>query len=61
MKDGYPYQSVGDSQRDFQELLAPFRQLSHERNAVRSIVERLYEALEGVQDTRSPRPNLRAV
>jgi predicted metal-dependent hydrolase len=61
MKDGYPYQSIGASQRDFQELLASFRQLSHERNAVRSIVERLYEALEGVQDTWSPRPHFRAV
>jgi transposase len=61
MKDGYPYRSVGASQRDYQELLASFRQLSDERNALRSIVERLHEALIGFQDTPSPRPHLRAV
>jgi len=61
MKDRYPYQSVGPSQRDYQELLESFRQLSDERNALRSIVERLYEAREGVQDARSPRSHLRAV
>jgi hypothetical protein len=61
MKDWYPYESVGQSQRDCQELLASFRQLSDERNALRSIVERLHEALEGFQDTRSPRSHLRAV
>ena len=61
MKDRYPYQSVDPSQRDYQELLASFRQLSDERNALRSIVERLHEALEGVQNTRSPRSHLRAV
>jgi hypothetical protein len=61
MKDRYSYQSVGPSQRDYQELLVSFRQLSDERNALRSIVERLPEALEGVQDTRSPRSHLRAV
>ena len=61
MKDRYPYQSVGPSQRDYQELLASFRQMSDERNALRSIVERLHEALEGVQDTRMPRSHLRAV
>jgi hypothetical protein len=61
MKDRYPYQSVGSSQRDYQELLASFRQLSDERNALRSIVERLHEALESVQDTGSLRSHLRAV
>jgi hypothetical protein len=61
MKDRYPSPSVGPSQRDYQELLASFRQLSDERNALRSIVEQLHEALEGVQDTRSPRSHLRAV
>ena len=58
MKDRYPYQSVGPSQRDYQELLASFRQLSDERNALRSIVERLHEALESVPDTGSPRSHL---
>jgi hypothetical protein len=61
MRDRYPYQSVGPSQRDYQELLASFRELSDERNALRSIVEQLHEALEGVRDTRSPRSQLRAV
>ena len=60
MKDRYPSPSVGPSQRDYQELLASFRQLSDERNALRSIVEQLHEALE-VQDTRPPRSHLRAV
>jgi hypothetical protein len=61
MKDRYPCPSVGPSQRDYQELLASFRQLSDERNALRSIVERLHEAREGVQDIRSPRSHLCAV
>jgi hypothetical protein len=61
MKDRYPYQSVGPSQRDYQELLASFRQLSDERNALWSIVERLHEAREGVHDARLPRSHLRAV
>jgi hypothetical protein len=61
MKDGYPNQSVGTSQRDYQELLASFRQVSDERNALRSIVERLHEAFEGVQGTRSPRSHLRVL
>jgi transposase len=61
MKDRDPYQSVGPSQRDYQELLASFRQLSDERNALRSVVEGLHEALEDVQDTRLSRTHLRAV
>jgi hypothetical protein len=48
MKDGYPYQLTCDtSQRDFQDLLASFRQVTEERNALRSDNERLHEVLEG--------------
>lgn len=36
MKDRYPYPSAGPSQRDYQELLASFRQVSDERNALRT-------------------------
>jgi hypothetical protein len=70
MKDGYPYQLACDtSQRDFQDLLASFRQVTEERNALRSDNERLYEVLEGVPDawlhryqfrgreTRGPKPS----
>jgi hypothetical protein len=61
MEDGYPHQSVDNSQRDYQDLLASFRQVTEERNALRSDVERLHETLAGVQDAQSPRSRLYAV
>ena len=61
MEDGYPHQSVDNSQRDYQDLLASFRQVTEERNALRSDVERLHETLAGVHDAQSPRFRLHAV
>jgi len=61
MEDGYPHQSVDTSQRDYRDLLASFRQVTEERNALRSDVERLHEALAGVRDAQSPRSRLYAV
>jgi predicted nucleic acid-binding Zn-ribbon protein len=61
MKDRYPHQSVDTSQRDYQDLLASFRQVTEERNALRSDVERLHETLAGVRDAESPRSRLYAV
>ena len=62
MKDGYPPQLACDtSQRDFQDLLASFRQVTEERNALRSDNERLHEVLEGVPDAWLHRYQFRAV
>jgi hypothetical protein len=63
MKDGYPYQLACDtSQRDFQDLLASFRQVTEERNALRRDNERLYEVLEGgVPDAWLHRSQFRAL
>lgn len=60
MEDGYPHQSV-DTSFDYQDLLASFRQVTEERNALRSDVERLHETLAGVRDPQSPRSRLYAV
>ena len=61
MEDGYPHQSVDTSQRDYQDLLASFRRVTEERNALRSDVERLHETLAGVRDAQSPRSRLHAM
>ena len=62
MKDTYPDQLACDpSPRDFQDLLASFRQVTEERNALRSDNERLHEVLEGVPDAWLHRYQFRAV
>jgi predicted nucleic acid-binding Zn-ribbon protein len=61
MKDGYPHQLADTSQRDYEDLLASFRQVTEERNALRSDVERLHETLVGVRDAQTPRSRLYGV
>jgi predicted nucleic acid-binding Zn-ribbon protein len=61
MKDGYPHQLADTSQRDYEDLLASFRQVTEERNALRNDVERLHETLVGVRDDQTPRSCLYGV
>jgi hypothetical protein len=62
MTGTYPFQPVPDtSQRDYQELLASFRHVTEQLNALRRDTERLREVLDDLPNAWLQRSQFRAL